>query len=149
MACATPAAHYSLARRPLGPVPAHDLGIWLGVYGPRALALCGRKADGWVPSFRGEVSALVEMAARLDAAAADAGRDPAEIRRVLNVNGTLDRRPAPAAARRSRRAVLDELADLAVLGFDTFVFGGDPAAMPAYAEEVAPAVRARVAEERG
>ena len=44
----------------------------------------------------------------------------------------------------------DELADLALsLGFDTFVFGGDPASMPTFAEEVAPAVRARVAEERG
>ena len=132
--------HYSLAGAHSGPVPAHDLGLWLGVYGPRALALCGRKADSWVQSFRGEIESLVEMSRRVDAAAEEAGRDPAEIRRVLNVNGTL--RPAGGlrrSARRSREQWVDELADLALsLGFDTFVFGGDPTSMPAFAEEVAP-----------
>jgi len=143
--------HYSLGGAQSGPVPAHDLGIWLGVYGPRALSLCGRVADGWVPSLRGEVSSLAAMTSRLDDAAAEAGRDPAEIRRVLNVNGTL--RPAGAGSGGLLDGPVgqwvDELADLALsLGFDTFVFGGDPASMPAFAEEVAPAVRARVAEER-
>jgi alkanesulfonate monooxygenase SsuD/methylene tetrahydromethanopterin reductase-like flavin-dependent oxidoreductase (luciferase family) len=135
--------HYSLAGAQSGPLPARELGIWLGVYGPRALALCGRKADGWVPSMRGDGEALVEMTARLDAAAQDAGRDPAEIRRVLNVSDLEPSRPGGVD-----RAI-ELLTELALgLGFDTFVFGGDPAAMPAYAEEVAPAVRARVAEER-
>jgi alkanesulfonate monooxygenase SsuD/methylene tetrahydromethanopterin reductase-like flavin-dependent oxidoreductase (luciferase family) len=139
-------AHYSLAGAQSGPLPAHDIGVWLGVYGPRALDLCGRKADGWVPSMRGhdpDHSALVEMTARLDAAAEGAGRDPAEIRRILNVSA-LEDTSAPALA-----SLVDSLADLALgLGFDTFVFGGDPSALPAYAEEVVPALRARVAEER-
>ena len=135
--------HYSLAGAQSGPLPAHDLGVWLGVSGPRALALCGRKADGWVPSMRGDGEALVEMTARLDAAAEDAGRDPAEIRRVLNV-AAFD----PGAPGDAERLV-ELLTELALgLGFDTFVFGGDPASMPAYAQEVAPAIRARVAEER-
>jgi alkanesulfonate monooxygenase SsuD/methylene tetrahydromethanopterin reductase-like flavin-dependent oxidoreductase (luciferase family) len=136
-------AHYSLAGAQSGPLPAHDIGIWLGVYGPRALDLCGRKADGWVPSMRGDGEALVEMTARLDAAAEDAGRDPAEIRRVLNVSAVEDTSAAALAT------LVDRLADLALgLGFDTFTFSGDPATMPAYAEEVAPALRARVVEER-
>ncbi len=42
-----------------GPLPAHPIGIWLGVHGPRALRLTGATADGWVPSFRGEVKQLV------------------------------------------------------------------------------------------
>src|SRR4249920_2293351 len=42
-----------------GPLPAHPIGIWLGVHGPRALRLTGAKADGWVPSFRGEVKQRV------------------------------------------------------------------------------------------
>ena len=138
--------HYSLAGAQSGPVPAHELGIWLGVYGPRALALCGRKADGWVPSMRGDgpdQSVLVEMTARLDAAAEDASRDPAEIRRVLNLSAFESGQHGGADG------LVEQLTELALgLGFDTFVFGGDPAAMPAYAEEVAPAVRARVAAER-
>jgi alkanesulfonate monooxygenase SsuD/methylene tetrahydromethanopterin reductase-like flavin-dependent oxidoreductase (luciferase family) len=63
--------YYRLAGAHSGPVPAHPIGIWLGVYGPRALRLAGRAADGWVPSLRGELRPVVEMAARLDDAAAD------------------------------------------------------------------------------
>jgi alkanesulfonate monooxygenase SsuD/methylene tetrahydromethanopterin reductase-like flavin-dependent oxidoreductase (luciferase family) len=143
--------HYSLAGAQSGPVPAHDLGIWLGVYGPRALRLCGRVADGWVPSFRGEVAALADMTALLDNAAAEAGRDPSELRRVLNVNGTLRAAGAGSGGPLDGPVEqwVDELADLALsLGFDTFVFGGDPASMPTFAEEVAPAARAQVAQER-
>jgi alkanesulfonate monooxygenase SsuD/methylene tetrahydromethanopterin reductase-like flavin-dependent oxidoreductase (luciferase family) len=46
--------HYRLAGAHSGPVPVHPIGIWLGVYGPRALQLAGRLSDGWVPSLRGE-----------------------------------------------------------------------------------------------
>src|SRR5919199_3168971 len=81
--------HYRLAGAHSGPVPAHPIGIWLGVYGPRALRLTGRLADGWVPSLRGDVTPLVEGSARLDEAAVAAGRDPADLRRVLNVNGQI------------------------------------------------------------
>ena len=70
--------HYRLAGAHSGPVPVHSIGIWLGVYGPGALRLAGRLADGWVPSLRGEVTLLGEGAARLDDAAVRAGRDPAE-----------------------------------------------------------------------
>ncbi|HLI50351.1 MAG TPA: LLM class flavin-dependent oxidoreductase, partial [Thermomicrobiaceae bacterium] len=34
-----------------GPQPLHDIGVWLGVLGPRALRLTGELADGWVPSM--------------------------------------------------------------------------------------------------
>ncbi|RZK73392.1 MAG: LLM class flavin-dependent oxidoreductase, partial [Rhodococcus sp. (in: high G+C Gram-positive bacteria)] len=42
--------HYRLAGVHPGPVPAHRIGIWLGVGGPRLLRALGRSADGWVPS---------------------------------------------------------------------------------------------------
>src|ERR671918_2699153 len=58
--------HYRLAGVHSGPVPAHPIGIWVGVYGPRALRLAGRVADGWVPSFRGELQPLREMSGRLE-----------------------------------------------------------------------------------
>jgi len=127
--------HYRLAGAQSGPVPAHSIGIWLGVYGPRALDLTARLADGWVPSLRGDTERIAAMRERLDERAAAHGRDPGEIRRILNVNGQ------PGA---------DELTALAVeQGFDTFILwaeGRDQLAR--FAEEVVPAVRAQVAAER-
>src|SRR6266536_2637268 len=53
--------HYRLAGAQSGPVPAHPIGIWLGVYGPSALRLAGRVADGWGPAAQwvDELTALV------------------------------------------------------------------------------------------
>ena len=58
-------AHYRLAGAQAGPVPAHPIGIWLGVYGPKALELTARAADGWVPSFRGDIGQIAERTRRL------------------------------------------------------------------------------------
>jgi alkanesulfonate monooxygenase SsuD/methylene tetrahydromethanopterin reductase-like flavin-dependent oxidoreductase (luciferase family) len=142
--------HYRLAGAHSGPVPAHDIGIWLGVYGPRALALAGRLADGWVPSLRGEIAPLAAAAARLDDAAAGAGRNPADIRRVLNLNGHITDGASEGLLRGPVDQWVDELTDLAVgYGFDTFLYSGEgPDQLPRFAEEVAPAVRAQVAAER-
>jgi alkanesulfonate monooxygenase SsuD/methylene tetrahydromethanopterin reductase-like flavin-dependent oxidoreductase (luciferase family) len=143
--------HYRLAGAHSGPVPVHPIGIWLGVYGPRALRLAGRLADGWVPSLRGEVTLLGEGAARLDDAAVRAGRDPAVVRRVVNVNGQITDGARIGLLRGPLDQWVDELTDLAVgYGFDTFMFWGEGEdQLPRFAEEVAPAVRAQVAAERG
>src|SRR3954454_6932673 len=42
--------HYTLAGAKRGPVPEHDVQIWLGAYKPRMLSVTGRLADGWLPS---------------------------------------------------------------------------------------------------
>jgi alkanesulfonate monooxygenase SsuD/methylene tetrahydromethanopterin reductase-like flavin-dependent oxidoreductase (luciferase family) len=143
--------HYRLAGAHSGPEPAHPIGIWLGVYGPRALQLAGRVADGWVPSLRGELQPLADMTARLDDAAAAAGRNPAEIRRVLNVAGQITDGTSDGLAHGPVDQWVDELTDLVVThGFDTFVLwaeGEDQ--LPRFAEEVIPATRAQVAAERG
>jgi alkanesulfonate monooxygenase SsuD/methylene tetrahydromethanopterin reductase-like flavin-dependent oxidoreductase (luciferase family) len=144
-------AHYRLAGAHSGPVPADPIGIWLGVNGPRALRLAGRLADGWVPSVRGEITPLAEGTERLDEAAVAAGRDPAAIRRVLNVNGRITDGPSAGLLNGPVAQWIDELTDLAVgYGFDTFVFWGDgPDQLPRFAEEVVPGVRQQVAVERG
>jgi alkanesulfonate monooxygenase SsuD/methylene tetrahydromethanopterin reductase-like flavin-dependent oxidoreductase (luciferase family) len=144
-------AHYRLVGAHSGPVPVHPIGIWLGVYGPRALRLLGRLADGWVPSLRGDLTLLSEGSARLDDAAAAAGRDPAEIRRVVNVNGQITDGARLGLLRGPVDQWVDELTDLAVgYGVDTFMFWGDGEdQLPRFAEEVVPAVRAEVAAERG
>lgn len=142
--------HYRLAGAQSGPVPAHPIGIWLGVYGPRALRLAGRVADGWVPSFRGDLRAIADMTARLDTAAAEAGRHPGQIRRILNINGTITAGASEGILRGPVPQWVDELTDLAVgYGFDTFILWADGEdQLPRFAEEVVPAVRDQVRAER-
>ena len=61
------------------------------------IRLVGRKADGWLPSLgvlsRAEMREGNEL---IDATAAEAGRDPASIRRLINVQGLIGEGPAPA-----------------------------------------------------
>jgi alkanesulfonate monooxygenase SsuD/methylene tetrahydromethanopterin reductase-like flavin-dependent oxidoreductase (luciferase family) len=88
--------HYRLTDARPGPLPAHPIGIWLGAFRPRMIRLTGRTADGWLPSLgvlsRDELRAGNQ---RIDEAAADAGRDPRAVRRILNVQGLIGDRPAP------------------------------------------------------
>lgn len=150
--------HYRLGGAKSGPVPAHPIGIWLGVYGPRALRLTGATADGWLPSLRADdAAALGRMARQVDAAATDAGRDPADVRRVLNISGTITDRPSTGLLNGPVEQWVDELTDLAVgLGFDTFVLMPGDGSTPTdgttharFVEEIAPAVRDQVGTERG
>jgi alkanesulfonate monooxygenase SsuD/methylene tetrahydromethanopterin reductase-like flavin-dependent oxidoreductase (luciferase family) len=142
--------HYSVRGLHPGPPPAHPIGIWLGVGKPRALALTGRLADGWVPSLSWATPALVpEMHERIDDAAAAAGRDPAEIRRVYNIGGTIADGPTRGLLEGAPEHWIDTLTGFASeLGFDTFVFwpGEDTVAQAQrYAQEVVPGLRAAVA----
>jgi alkanesulfonate monooxygenase SsuD/methylene tetrahydromethanopterin reductase-like flavin-dependent oxidoreductase (luciferase family) len=149
--------HYRLDDARPGPRPAHPIGIWLGAFKPRMLRLVGRKADGWVPSLgvlgREELRAGNE---RIDAAAERAGRDPGSIRRILNLQGLIGERSAPA---RSELPVgylageppsgppewwVETLAGFVDDGFDTLVFwpvDGTPGQVELLAGEVAPHVR--------
>jgi alkanesulfonate monooxygenase SsuD/methylene tetrahydromethanopterin reductase-like flavin-dependent oxidoreductase (luciferase family) len=135
-----------------GPKPAHDVGIWVGAYKPRMLRLIGRAADGWLPSLgylSGGPDDLADLNAHIDGAAVAAGREPGQIRRLLNVGG----RFAPTG-----RSFLDGPAeqwaeDLAGLtleyGVSGFVLAADDAyTIETFAAEVAPATRELVAAER-
>ncbi|NYH50646.1 alkanesulfonate monooxygenase SsuD/methylene tetrahydromethanopterin reductase-like flavin-dependent oxidoreductase (luciferase family) [Nocardiopsis arvandica] len=146
--------HYRLAGVRPGPAPAHDIGIWLGVYGPRLLRALGRIADGWVPSSGyAEPAGLHDMHARIDAGAAEAGRDPASIRRVYNVMGAITDGASTGFLRGPAEQWVEQLTELVLeYGMDTFVFG--PAENPVrqverFAAEVVPAVREAVHRERG
>jgi alkanesulfonate monooxygenase SsuD/methylene tetrahydromethanopterin reductase-like flavin-dependent oxidoreductase (luciferase family) len=139
--------HYQLRGAQPGPLPAHRIEIWLGVGGPKAVALAGRVADGWLPSL-GPVSkdGLLDLHSRLDDAAASAGRDPADVRRLLNVSGDF--------AAGANEKWIDQFTELAVMyGIDTFIAapqGPDKLAqLQRYANDVVPAVREHVARHRG
>jgi len=80
--------YYPLEGWEPGPLPAHQIGIWLGAYKPRMLRLTGRLADGWIPSLgRMDADAMAENRKLIDAAAEKAGRDPADILSLVNVSG--------------------------------------------------------------
>jgi alkanesulfonate monooxygenase SsuD/methylene tetrahydromethanopterin reductase-like flavin-dependent oxidoreductase (luciferase family) len=83
-------AYYKLEGLHPGPRPAHDIGIWLGAYGPRMVRLVGSKADGWIPSIpRLPLDEVAPRQRAIDEAARAAGRDPSAIRRIANVNGVI------------------------------------------------------------
>ncbi|MDQ3889233.1 MAG: LLM class flavin-dependent oxidoreductase [Actinomycetota bacterium] len=138
--------HYSVHGLHPGPAPAHALGIWLGVGKPRALALTGRLADGWVPSLFWATPELVpEMQRRIDAGAEAVGRDPSEIRRVYNVGGSITDGPTDGLLKGPPEHWIETLKEFAhELGFDTFVVWPDEdplAQLERLAGEVVPALR--------
>jgi alkanesulfonate monooxygenase SsuD/methylene tetrahydromethanopterin reductase-like flavin-dependent oxidoreductase (luciferase family) len=127
----------------LTPKPAHPIPIWLGTFGPKALALTGRLADGWIPSLGfADESRLAAMRARVRDAAQDAGRDPADITCALNVEVALGSTTGDdSMLSGSPEQVLDRLRGLADLGFTTFnvMSSGDQAAqLTHFAESVLP-----------
>jgi alkanesulfonate monooxygenase SsuD/methylene tetrahydromethanopterin reductase-like flavin-dependent oxidoreductase (luciferase family) len=140
--------HYSVKGLHPGPPPAHRIGIWLGVGKPRALALTGRLGDGWVPSLFWATPELVPaMQERIDAAALDADRDPAAIRRVYNVGGAIADGPTRELLHGPPEHWVETLAEFASeLGFDTFVFWPEQDLLgqaERFAQEVVPALRTR------
>lgn len=142
--------HHHLAGAKRGPAPAHDIGIWVGAYKPRMLRLVGRTADGWLPSLPYlQPGDLARGNTAIDAAATEAGRDPREIRRLLNVSGTFSPTPAGGLDGPPEQWV-DTLVRYALEdGVGTFVLGTDDAAtIRTFAEQVAPAVRDQVAAAR-
>ncbi|MEU1859738.1 LLM class flavin-dependent oxidoreductase, partial [Micromonospora aurantiaca (nom. illeg.)] len=144
--------HYRVVGAKRGPAPAHPVGIWVGAYKPRMLRLVGRAADGWLPSLsylpKGP-DELPALNALVDEGARAAGRDPAAIRRMLNVTGTFARSSAGFLAGPPEQWV-EELAGLTLEhGITTFILGSDePRAIQIFGQEVAPAVRELVAAER-
>ncbi|MGO4690933.1 LLM class flavin-dependent oxidoreductase [Glaciibacter sp. 2TAF33] len=130
-----------------GPAPAHPIPIWIGALKPRMLRLTGRAADGWLPSIGrmqpGEFQASNRV---IDAAARDAGRDPAEIRRLVNVGGRFQATtggflvgPPGHWLDGLLPLVLDDGVGTIILASD------DPDTLRRFADEVAPALRDAVA----
>jgi alkanesulfonate monooxygenase SsuD/methylene tetrahydromethanopterin reductase-like flavin-dependent oxidoreductase (luciferase family) len=141
-----------------GPAPAHPIPIWIGANKPRALALTGRIGDGWVSPLMGYKPPFEAAEANrvIDRAATEAGRNPADIRRIYNIQGAFTHhRTQGLDADGDITGPPEEWADVLThfaldLGFDTFVLAADndEGTLTTFITEVAPAVRARVAEAR-
>lgn len=137
-----------------GPLPPAPVPLWLGSQGPRMLALTGRQSDGWVsplstytPPF-----AVPGMQRRIDEAARDAGRDPAGVRRIYNVVGTIGTGRGGSGLTGNVDTWVATLTDWAVdLGLDTFIFWPTTAPLDqleVFVGEVVPAVRQAVSARR-
>ena len=138
--------HYRVKGLHSGPPSAHPIEIWLGVGKPRSLALLGRVADGWVPSLTWARPELVPpMMRAIDEGARAAGRDPGEIRRLLNVSGKIVDGDVSELLVGPPEHWIETLTSFARdLGFDTFVFwpSGEPEEqLERFATEVAPPLR--------
>jgi alkanesulfonate monooxygenase SsuD/methylene tetrahydromethanopterin reductase-like flavin-dependent oxidoreductase (luciferase family) len=149
--------YYRLEDARPGPRPVHPIGIWVGAFKPRMLRLVGRKADGWLPSLgvltRDELRAAHEL---IDAAAEKAGRDPASIRRIINLQGVIGEQPPPPRSELPVGYLMGEplagpvdwwvetLAGFGEDGFDTIVFwpvDPTPAQVELFAGDVVPRLR--------
>jgi alkanesulfonate monooxygenase SsuD/methylene tetrahydromethanopterin reductase-like flavin-dependent oxidoreductase (luciferase family) len=115
------------------------------------LRLIGRKADGWLPTLS-NISSLNEISdanAIIDEAAQEAGREPAAIRRLLNIGGQF----GPASDQLLSgppRQWAEQLAMLTLeYGFTGYIIvaNDDPATINRFGQEVAPALRELVAAE--
>jgi alkanesulfonate monooxygenase SsuD/methylene tetrahydromethanopterin reductase-like flavin-dependent oxidoreductase (luciferase family) len=145
--------YYRVVGAKRGPAPAHDIGLWVGGYRPRMLRLIGRLADGWLPTLgylRGGPDELAALNALVDEGAAEAGRDPSAVRRLLNISGRIAQQssgfldgPPDQWAEELAGLALDHRVATFVLASD------DPRALQVFAQEVAPAVRELVVAERG
>lgn len=142
-----------------GPAPAHDIGIWLGAAGPRMLDLVGRRADGWIAPISTPFETKLDAQNRIDVGARSADRKPEDVRRVIQLvgsvtgtPGTTDR-PRSGPGNRPIRTTPQYWAEIiagfvAEERFDTINFlpeDDSPAQLRRFAEEVIPAAR-RLAE---
>ena len=141
--------HHRTDHAEIQPKPERRIPIWLGTYGPRALTVTGRLADGWIPSIDlAPPERVPAMRERIAAAAREAGRDPTEVTAVYNLEVRVDERAErhPFVVSGSPTAVADQLLGFVRLGFTAFnfiPFGPDPDEQgERLARDVIPAVRA-------
>ena len=141
--------HYRLDGAKRGPEPGHEIPLWVGGVGPRMLRLIGEKADGWLPSLRRmKPGQFAESNRVIDEAAEENGRDPREIRRLVNISGTFGPTHEGFLAGTASDWVDDLLPLVIDQGVGTFILmSDDPTELRRFAEDVVPALRDAVDRE--
>jgi alkanesulfonate monooxygenase SsuD/methylene tetrahydromethanopterin reductase-like flavin-dependent oxidoreductase (luciferase family) len=129
----------------LEPKPTRRIPIWLGTFGPRALGVTGRLADGWIPSLGfAPPDQIPSMRSRIDASARAAGRDPDDIVRAYNIEVSVDGGPRPGVVAGRPDAIIEQLRGFVALGFTAFnvlPLGDRDQQLHRLADEVLPALR--------
>ncbi|MET0134455.1 MAG: LLM class flavin-dependent oxidoreductase [Kibdelosporangium sp.] len=133
--------------------------IWTGSLGPKSLAVTGKLADGWIPGHAADwrSARFIESRPHIDKAAVAAGRDPAEIATIYNVQGRITDAPLSSTRDDSGRWIggsaeqwAEELTtavlDFGAGGFILFPVDGASAddTLSRWAQEIVPAVRQHV-----
>jgi Luciferase-like monooxygenase len=146
----------------LTPAAAPTPPIWIGSLGPKALAVTGRHADGWIPGHLADwrSTQVAESRPIVDEAAVSAGRNPADVDTIYNVSGRLSQVPLAKTRDDDGRWIgggvtqwVDELT-FAVLehGAAAFIYLVPPGdvisdmTLNLWAHEVVPAVREAIAK---
>ena len=120
----------------------------MGTFGNRSLAVTGRLADGWIPSYGyAPPESVGGLRARIVEAARSAGRDPEELTYAYHVPVLIGRdSSAPGVVAGSADEVAERLASFTRLGFTALSLvpsGPDPSEqVELLARAVVPAVRA-------
>ncbi len=144
--------HYRIVGAKRGPTPAHEIPIWVGAYKPRMLELVGRTADGWLPSLGylpGGAADLAAMNERIDDAALASGRDPRQIRRLVNISGQFAAAPGGLLDGPPEQWANDLAGIALTFGVSGFILAADDApTIELFAKTVAPATRELVASAR-
>jgi alkanesulfonate monooxygenase SsuD/methylene tetrahydromethanopterin reductase-like flavin-dependent oxidoreductase (luciferase family) len=141
--------HHRVREAGLEPKPSHNIPIWLGTFGKRALTVTGRVADGWIPTFSmAPPKDIPAMRDRIFEAASAAHRDPADITLAYNINFRIQERgdSEPAlAVTGSASQIAEQLSSFVDLGFSALNFspdGNEPERqVEILAQEVLPMVR--------
>jgi alkanesulfonate monooxygenase SsuD/methylene tetrahydromethanopterin reductase-like flavin-dependent oxidoreductase (luciferase family) len=132
----------------LEPKPSRPIPIWLGTYGPRALAVTGRLADGWIPTFElAPPERVTGMRDHVLEAAREVGRDPEAITCVYNLDIRVGEDSGePTVVSGSPDVLVERLTGFLKLGFSALNLipsGPDHAEqMERLGREVIPGVRA-------
>jgi alkanesulfonate monooxygenase SsuD/methylene tetrahydromethanopterin reductase-like flavin-dependent oxidoreductase (luciferase family) len=142
--------HHRLSDARLQPMPEVPVPIWLGTFGPRALALTGRVADGWIPSLGYRpTSEMPQMLHSVRASAVEVGRDPDALTYALNTQVEIGGEPDDSRVAGTPQQIVDQLERFVDMGFTAFNFivSGDDLAdamQRLEAEVVAPLRAARI-----
>lgn len=144
--------HYQVKGAKRGPAPARRINIWVGAYKPRILRMTGRAADGSLPSLgylKSGPAELAEMNKHIDEGAQAAGRDPREIRRLLNISGRFVSSGQGLLQGPPRQWAEDIAAIALEYGVSGIILAADDApTIELFASEVVPAVKELVSKVR-
>jgi len=143
--------HYRTEGAELEPKPSRPIPIWLGTFGPRALRLTGRLADGWIPSFDlAPPERVPQMREQILRGAQKANRDPDAVTLAYNMEIRVDDRAEarPGLVTGPAGALTEQLIGFTELGFRAMNFQpqgpGRDEQIERLATEVIPAVREAV-----
>ena len=146
--------YYAIKGLHPGPPPTHPIAVWVGAYRPRMLNVTGRLGDGWIPSLRyAPPERIPALRRRVDEGVEEAGRRPADVRRMYNVSGAITDGASRGLLQGPPSQWVEELAGFVLdLGFDTFLLWpreDHARQVDIFARDVVPGVREAVARERG